>query len=837
MPTRNVHDVATRPARPRLTAVDDVAAPLPLAARIERWFEARQWQPFPFQRAVWAAATAGESGLIHATTGTGKTYAAWFAALLREDDAERATPPLTVLWLTPMRALAADTAKALEAPLADLELPWTVGMRTGDTSSAERAKQARRLPSALVTTPESLSLLLTQSDARDKLGTVRTVIVDEWHELMGSKRGVQVQLALARLRRWNPALVTWGLSATLGNLDEAMDVLVGRGRLVQGKLAKAVAIDTIIPATIERFPWAGHLGVRLLDEVVTQVEASSTTLLFTNTRSQAELWYQALLDARPEWAGLLALHHGSLDRDVRNWVEQGLKSGSLKACVCTSSLDLGVDFLPVERVLQLGSPKGVARLLQRAGRSGHAPGRLSRVTCVPTHAFELVEAAAARRAAAAGRIESRRPPRKPLDVLTQHLVTVALGGGFHPDALLAEVRSTHAYRDLRDDEWRWALDFVVRGGDSLYAYPEYHRVVVDANGRHHVADRAIAKRHRLSVGTIVSDGSIEVRYLSGGRIGHVEERFIGWLKPGDCFLFGGRLLELVRVYQMTAYVRRAKPGKGAVPRWNGSKMPLSSELAQAVVELIDLARQGQHPEPETAALIPLFEIQARWSLIPARDELLIETVKTREGHHFFCFPFGGRHVHTGLAHLLAWRIGRERPTSFSICVNDYGFELLAPEPVDWPHFLDAGLFDERGLEDDALASLNAGMLARGRFREIARVAGLVFQGYPGQAKSNRQLQASSELFFDVFEKYDPTNRLLEQSKREVLEQELELGRMRETLREIARRTVRRVAPPHPTPFAFPLMIERIREKLSTEKVADRVQRMLAELERHAVADR
>ncbi|MCU0870176.1 MAG: ligase-associated DNA damage response DEXH box helicase [Burkholderiales bacterium] len=828
----------------------------PIAERVEHWFARQGWTPFPFQRALWSAAAAGESGLLHATTGAGKTFAVWFAAVLRHADdatavapapvatamrrtsrARTVAPPLTVLWLTPMRALAADTTRALTAPLADLGLGWTVGMRTGDTASAERARQAKRWPTALVTTPESLTLLLTRDDAREQLAHVGFVVVDEWHELLGNKRGVQVQLALARLRAWNPALVVWGLSATLGNLDEARDVLLGPGRpgrVVQGKLAKAITLDTLIPPAIERFPWAGHLGVKLVDAVVDEIEQAATTLLFTNTRAQAELWYQSLLAARPDWAGLIALHHGSLDRGLRDWVEAGLKAGTLKACVCTSSLDLGVDFLPVERVLQLGSPKGVARLLQRAGRSGHAPGRASRITCVPTHSFELIEAAAGRRAALAGNIEARRPPHAPLDVLVQHLVTVALGGGFVPDALLAEVRTAHAYRDLSDTAWRWAVDFVIRGGTTLTAYPEYHRVVVDPDtGVHRVPDAQIAKRHRMGVGTIVSDAAMEVKWLAGGRIGHVEESFIGMLDRGDHFLFAGRVLELVRVHEMTALVRKGSARKGVVPRWAGGKMPLSSELAQGVVALIDAARAGHFDEPELRALMPLFDIQRRWSRVPGGDELLVETLKTREGHHLFCYPFAGRHVHTGLSNLCAWRIARHAPATFSLSVNDYGFELLCAEPVDWRGAIAAGLFSPLNLEADILESLNAGQLARGRFREVARVAGLVFQGFPGQSKSTRQLQASSELFFDVFAKHDPDNLLLAQARREVLEQELELARMQRTLDAIARRTVHVIDTPRATPFAFPLLIARIREKLTTEKVADRVARMVAELERWA----
>ncbi|HSW23674.1 MAG TPA: helicase-related protein, partial [Burkholderiaceae bacterium] len=480
-----------------------------------------------------------------------------------------------------MRALAADTQRALELPLPEMASRWTVGLRSGDTSASERAKQDRRMPSALVTTPESATLLLTRADARQRMSSVHTVIVDEWHEMVGNKRGVQVQLVLARLKRWNPRLVVWGLSATLGNLADAMQMLLAHddGVLVQGKVEKPLIVDTLLPHEPGRFSWGGHLGAQMEEPVVHEIETSSTTLVFTNVRSQAEIWYQMLLRSRPEWAGCIALHHGSLDRDVRAWVEQGLKAGTLKAVVATSSLNLGVDFLPVQRVLQIGSAKGVARLLQRAGRSGHQPGRVSRVTLVPTNTLELVEAVAARRAVAAGRIEKRFAPDKPLDVLVQHLVSMALGGGFVADALFDEVRSAYSYRALTREEFQWALDFVTRGGSSLKAYPEYHRVVQDDDGVYRVPDRGIALRHRLQVGTIVSEASMLVKWLSGGTIGQIEEGFIARLHRGDHFVFAGRVLEYVRTHDMVAYVRKATRKSGIVPAWAGGKMPLSSELA------------------------------------------------------------------------------------------------------------------------------------------------------------------------------------------------------------------------------------------------------------------
>ncbi|BEP39899.1 ligase-associated DNA damage response DEXH box helicase [Variovorax sp. V15] len=822
---------------------------------LDTWFAARGWKPFKFQREVWKAIADGRSGMLHATTGAGKTYAVWLGALqafvrarkaAASTNARPVAEPLTVLWLTPMRALAADTLRALQQPLEALGAevhPWSVGARSGDTTSAERSAQNQRLPTVLVTTPESLSLLLARVDAHEVLGHVRMAVVDEWHELLGNKRGVQVQLALARLKRWNPGLAIWGMSATLGNLHEAMHALLGHeeGVLVQGQVPKKLVIDSLLPGVAERFPWGGHLGLTMLPQVIEEIAASSTTLVFTNTRSQAEIWYQAMLEAKPEWAGLIALHHGSLDREVREWVELGLKSGELKAVVCTSSLDLGVDFLPVERVLQIGSPKGVARLLQRAGRSGHAPGRPSRITLVPTHSVEMVEGSAARVAIAAGHIEARHSPEQPLDVLVQHLVTVALGGGFVPDDLYEEVRGTAAYESLARENWQWCLEFVAQGGPSLAAYPDYKRVVPDAEGVWRVPDARLARRHRMNIGTIVSDASISVQYVGGSKIGSVEESFVARMKLGDCFLFGGRMLELVRIHDMTAWVRRASGKRAAVPRWGGGRMPLSNTLADAVVQQLAQAGEGRYDSPELQCVRPLLEIQQQWSALPTPQTLLAETLSTREGSHLFLYPFAGRHVHLGLASLLAWRVAQHEARTFSIAVNDYGFELLSATEVDWPALLPRVLTLPQGEGEDqraallheVLASLNAGELAQRRFREIARVSGLIYQGYPGEKRSSKQLQASSSLFWEVFRKYDPGNRLLLQAEQELLAQELEIGRLRASLERIAMQRLVLKPLARPTPFSFPLMVELFREKLSNENVADRIARMVEQLEKAA----
>ncbi|WP_219096825.1 ligase-associated DNA damage response DEXH box helicase [Pseudomonas sp. UMAB-40] len=815
----------------------------------KHWFSTRDWKPFAFQKQVWTAVKRGESGLLHASTGAGKTYAVWFAALNRyatstapvENPRKRKplAEPLTVLWITPMRALAADTARALEAPLHDLQIPWSVGLRTGDTSSSERARQSRRLPTTLITTPESLTLMLARADAQTALSTLRMVVVDEWHELLGNKRGVQLQLALARLRRWNTDLIVWGASATLGNQAHAEQVLIpqGGGISVQGQTSKELRVDTLLPPAIERFPWAGHIGLKMLPQVVAEIDSSPSSLVFTNTRAQSEIWYQALLEARPDWAGLIALHHSSLSRDTRDWVERALKEGQLKAVVCTSSLDLGVDFLPVERVLQIGSAKGVARLMQRAGRSGHAPGRVSRVTLVPTHSLELIEAVAAQDAVAQRRIEPRESPHKPLDVLVQHLVSMALGGGFLPDELYEEVRGAWAYRDLTAADWTWALAFVRHGGLSLTAYPDYRRVEPDEQGVWRVPDARLARRHRMSIGTIVSDASIQLKFWSKGgggkQLGSVEEGFIARLKPGDGFLFAGRVLELVRVENMTAYVKRSTAKKAAVPRWNGGRMPLSNELAQAVVARFSAAEQGEFIGPEMRALRPLLEVQRRWSGLPTSNSLLAEALKSREGWHLFLYPFAGRQVHLGLASLLAWRVSQQQAVTFSIAVNDYGLELLSATSVDWSQVLNPGLLSPEHLLNDVLASLNAGELALRRFREIARIAGLVFAGYPGAPKSTRQVQASSGLFFEVFKQYDAGNLLLAQAGEEVLREELDIHRLEQTLARINRLKLDLHQIKRPTPLGFPLLVERMRESMSSEKLADRIRRMVTDLEKTA----
>lgn len=811
---------------------------------IRAWLKKKKWRAFPYQEETWEALAAGQSGLVHAPTGVGKTYAIWLGVLQRwltENPEPQSSPKkedrFTLLWITPLRALANDTVKSLLLPVEDLKLPWSVELRTGDTTSAVRARQKIRLPTALVTTPESLSLLLSFPDTREKFAGLRYVVVDEWHELLASKRGVQTELCLARLRQWNPALQAWGLSATIGNLKEGLDVLMGSkptspGRLIAGEHEKKVVIRTLFPKSIERFPWSGHLGLHLLPQVIKLLEKRQPTLIFTNTRSQTELWFRALQDARPDWAEEIGIHHGSIERDRREEVEKRLSAGNIRCVVCTSSLDLGVDFSPVEQVVQVGAPKGVARVIQRAGRSGHRPGATSTLLCAPAHAFELVEFAAVREAIERRELEVREPLDRPLDVLVQHVVTLALGGGFNADHLLGEVRQSFAYRNLTEQEWGWILDFVRHGGGTLQAYPQFSRVQ-KVGELHTVSSREIAYFHRMSIGTITSDSSVVVKYVRGGSLGSVEESFITRLRPGDRFSFAGQQLELVRVRDMTAFVRRAKRSGGATPTWMGSRIALSGPLARSVRRKLDEAREGKYLGPEMEAVRPVLELQAQWSKIPAPDELLIEKTKMKEGFQFFAYPFAGRLVHEGLSTLLAFRFAQERPRSIVVTASDYGFTLISTVDIPLEEELWKRAFSDERLIEDLFASMNAAEMARRQFREIARIAGLIFPGYPGSHKSGRQLQASSSLFYEVFQKYDPENLLLIQARKEVLEQQLEVSRMKRTLEEIGRMKFVFQETQRLSPLAFPLWASWVQGQVSTEKWSDRIQRMALQLEKEA----
>lgn len=810
-------------------------------ARLTAWFASRGWAPLPFQKAMWRHYLAGESGLLHTPTGSGKTLAMFGGPLLQalNDPPPRTTrgraktpvPVLQVLWITPLRALAADTARALREPLDALGLDWQVGLRTGDASARDKRLAREGRLDVLVTTPESLALLLSYPDTMARLQHLRCVVVDEWHELLGNKRGVLLQLNLRRLRDALPALQVWGLSATLGNLDEAREVLlpdVPDAPLVAGARPRPVSVETLLPAQGERFPWAGHLGLSQLQRVLEKLLTVRTSLLFTNTRAHAELWHQALSAVWPEDPDTLALHHGSLDPALRLAAEEGLREGRLRCVVATSSLDLGVDFPSVDQVLQIGSPKGIARLLQRAGRARHRPGESGHIVCVPSHALELVEYAAARRALAQGHIEARRPLKLSLDVLAQHAVSCALGGGFEPEALLEQVRRTHAFAALDHAHWDGVLEFIVQGGRALSQYPDFHKVVRDDDGLYRVHDRRVALRHRLSIGTITSDGSVMVQFLRGGRLGAVEEQFLSRLRPGDRFQFAGRLLELVRLENLTAYVRVARGGDGVVPRWQGGRLPLSEALGHEMETVL-----ASPPEsPEMQWLAPLLSLQTRLSALPAPDRLLVEHVRRREGQFVFVYPFAGRQVNEGLAALMAMRWTRLQANTFGYAANDYGFVLAPARAVEIDAARVRTLLQPEGLLTDLRESLNLGELARRQFRDIARVSGMLVPALPGRTpRSLRQLQASSGLLYDVLRQHDPDHILLTLAEHEVLHDQLELGSLATTLSSCQARTLSLQHPTSLGPLSFPLWAERLRGQFSNEDWKTRVLRAAQQLEK------
>ncbi|NBC27920.1 MAG: ligase-associated DNA damage response DEXH box helicase [Bacteroidetes bacterium] len=810
---------------------------------ITEWFTDQNWQPFNWQQEVWDACLAGKNGLLNAPTGSGKTFALFMPVLIDwmntypDSYQDQSSNGCRLIWITPLRALAKDLEAAMQQVVDDLGIPWRVQRRTGDVSSSVKQKQKIRMPEVLITTPESLHILLAQKEYPKRFKNLSTVVIDEWHELISSKRGTQTELGLSRLRGLNPGLNVWGVSATIGNLDEARDVLLGVDDdnpppvTIQADQSKTIHVHSVLPDDVEKFPWTGHLGTNLLHKVLPILDKSGSTLIFTNTRAQSEIWFQQLLEAKPDLAGTIALHHGSLDRNIRDWVEDALHSGLIKIVVCTSSLDLGVDFAPVDTVIQVGSPKGVARFLQRAGRSGHQPGADSTIWFVPTHALELIEASALKDAVHDKKMETRDPILKPYDVLIQYLITLAVSEGFRPETIYREIKQTFAYQTLNRREWSWILDFIQTGGRSLGRYDEYNKVIVDDDGRWRVWDRTIARRHRMSIGTIASDSMLRVRYLKGRTLGRVEEWFISQLNTGDTFWFAGRNLELVKIKNMTAYVRRAGGASSKVPSYLGGRMSLSSNMSDRLRRKLQDARSADTASVDLQTIKPILDIQNKRSIVPAPGQFLIEKSWSKEGCHCFFFPFEGRYVHEGMSALFAHRISKIMPISFSIAMNDYGFELLSDQDIPVQEAIDRNLFTEEDLVKDIMGSLNDTELAKRRFRGISQIAGLVFKGFPGNQKKGKHLQMSSGLFFDVFMEYEPDHLLIRQAYDEVLNEQLDEARLRKSLQRIHTQEVILKEIDRFSPFAFPIFVDRLRERLSSEKLIDRVMKMQKELEK------
>jgi len=853
---------------------------------IKKWFASKSLAPFRFQEETWEQLMLGNSGLVNAPTGCGKTFSVFMGALIRFIDehpknyASKKNNGLQLLWITPLRALAKDIARAIEEVIADLDMQWKVGVRNGDTDIAERQQQKRNMPEVLIITPESLHLLLAQKGYPEIFKQLKIIAVDEWHELLGSKRGVQVELALSRVvnvascrlqvaeeeiakettnHSQSPEdkplaescgqttnLCVWGISATIGNIEEAKEVLLaplkykkvspaggdleGAGIIIKANLNKRTDVYSIIPSEIEKYPWAGHLGLKLADRIVSIIEESNTTLVFINTRGMSERWYQTLLTIAPELAGAIALHHGSIERELRTWVEEALHAQKLKAVICTASLDLGVDFRPVDTVIQVGSPKGVSRFLQRAGRSGHRPGDVSTIWFLPTHSLELLEAAALKQAIKENVIESREPMLLCFDVLIQYLCTLAIGEGFLEEEIFEEIKTTYCFSEITNEEWFEVLYHLTNGGKALENYDEYKKVEVD-NGLFRIRNRGIAMRHRMQIGTIVSDAMMKVKFMSGGYIGVIEEYFISRLETGDVFTFGGYNLELVTIKDMTAFVRKSKQKKSIVPSWMGGRMSLTANLGMMLRKTFNKVAENKLDEIELKSLQLLFELQKELSHIPQANELLIEHIEDKDGYHLLVYPFEGRQVHEAMSSLLAYRISKITPITFSIAMSDYGFELLSDQPIPVDDTNTAELFTTENLIADIQKSVNAVEMAIRKFRDIAVIGGLIFQGYPGEQKKARHLQASAGLLFRVLTEHDPNNLLLRQAYNEVFAQQMEEQRLRNALQRIKNNKIIITFPQKLTPLSFPIIVDGLsRYNLSSEKLEDRIQRMQHQLE-------
>ena len=796
---------------------------------IKKWMDEKDREPFGFQSETWFKFSNNYSGMVIAPTGFGKTFSVFLAVVIDYmNHPENYKSGMKLLWITPLRALAKDIAKAMSEALEEIGLDWEVAVRNGDTSTKDRAKQTKKMPDILIITPESLHLLLAQKQHQKFFKSLQCIVVDEWHELLSSKRGVMTELAVSRIFSYQKKLRIWGITATIGNLEEAMNVLIPydiKKTKVVAKEKKKIEIKSVFPDDVEVLPWAGHLGTKLADKIIPIILESQTTLVFTNTRSQAEMWYQVLLNTHPDFAGQIAIHHSSVDRDIRIWIEENLSSGYLKAVISTSSLDLGVDFKPVDTVIQIGSSKGIARFLQRAGRSGHSPFETSKIYFVPTHSLELIEVAALKEAVKQNKIEPREPLVLCYDVLLQFVLTLAVGDGFDEKETYKQITSTNAFRDLSPEEWTWILTFITVGG-KLKNYEEYHKVVIE-NGLYKVTSRRIAMLHRMNIGAIVSDSMLKVKFFSGGYVGMIEEYFISKLKKNDKFILAGRVLEVSHVKEMTVYVRNST-GKGIVPSYLGGRLPMSSYLSVFLRQKLSESLDAKSSEKELQFLHPLLVSQQENSHIPNENEFLVERIKTREGHHLFMYPFEGRLIHEVMSALIAYRISRISPISFSIAMNDYGFELFSKLEIPLMEENIHEILSKENLIRDVMASVNSTEMARRKFRDIAVISGMVIRTYPGQQKNNKNLQSSSGLIFNVLEDFDPENLLLKQAYSEVFFQQIDEARLVEAFKRIHESEIIIKNSNTFTPLSFPIKVDSLRQSLSSEDLKARILRMKME---------
>lgn len=806
----------------------DPASDDSLPEPFQSWFASRGWAPREHQLELLAKARAGRSTLLIAPTGAGKTLAGFLPSLVELAERPRARnslrpPGIHTLYISPLKALAVDVARNLERPAEEMGLPIRIETRTGDTPASRRQRQRRDPPDILLTTPEQIALLLASADAEHLFGELRRIVLDELHALAGSKRGDLLSLGLARLRRLAPEARTVGLSATVADPDTLRRWLVpqaGGHEMGDMVIAEAgAAPDLSMLDSVAHVPWAGHTARHSLKEIYSLIERHVTTLVFVNTRMQAELLFQELWHIND--ANLpIALHHGSLDVAQRRKVEAAMGEGRLKAVVCTSSLDLGIDWGAVDLVVNVGAPKGSSRLMQRIGRANHRLDEPSRAVLVPANRFEVLECRAALEAVRAGAQDSAVIRAGALDVLAQHVLGMACAGPFDADELYAEVTSAEPYAELPRKDFDDVVAFNATGGYALRAYERFARIRQMKDGRWRVAHPEVAQQYRLNVGTIVESTMLKVRLTSakarfGGRVlGEVEEYFAEQLSPGDTFVFAGEVLQFLSIVENEVRVARTHATEPKVPSYAGGKFPLSTFLAARVRALL--------AEPARWASLPgqvheWLELQKLRSRLPGYEDLLVESFPRGGRHHLVAYPFEGRLAHQTLGMLLTRRLDRAGLHPLGFMANDYALAIygisdmslaIAQGRLD----LDA-LFDADMLGDDLEEWLAESSLMKRTFRQCAVIAGLIERRFPGKEKNSRQVTMSTDLVYDVLRRHEPDHVLLRAARADAATGLLDIRRLSDMLVRIRGR-IDHVALPRVSPLAVPVMLEIGREMVA-----------------------
>ena len=771
------------------------------------WFARQGWTVRPHQLAVLEA---GRDVLLVAPTGGGKTLAGFLPSLVALQAAPR--PGLHTLYVSPLKALAADIARNLMRPVAEMGLPVTIETRSGDTSAEQRRRQRVAPPNILLTTPESLAVLLSLPEAAAQFGGLEAVVLDEVHALAGSKRGDQLALCLARLGALAPGARRIGLSATVAHRAALLAYVSRDGggggvALIEVADGAAPEISMILPEG--RLPWSGHMGLAAAPEILARIGAAGMTIVFVNTRAQAELLFQELWKRNAATLPI-AIHHGSLEPEQRRRVEQAMAEGRLRGVVATSSLDLGIDWGGVDQVLQVGAPKGVSRLLQRVGRANHRMDEASRAVLVPANRFEVLECEAAMRGVAAGELDGDAPRPGGLDVLAQHVLGVACAGAFHPEALYAEVRRAAPYAALSRRDFDDVLGFVETGGYALAAYERYRKLFRDAEGRLHVRSERIARQHRMNIGTIVEEPLLKVRYAGrgGAALGEVEAYFVNMLTPGDTFVFAGRLLRFLGLRETVCEVADGGSGEPKVPAYAGGRMPLSTHLADRVRGLLqDPAGWQGFPAPVREWLA----LQQARSRLPGRDDLLVETFPRGERFFLVAYCFEGRNAHQTLGMLLTRRMQRFGMAPLGFVATDY---VLACWSANEPTGV-ARLFEQDMLGDDLEAWMAESSMLRRTFRNVAVIAGLIERHHPGAEKNRRQVTVNSDLIYNVLRRHQPDHVLLRATRADAAGGLTDVGRIAGLLGRVRGR-IRHMALSRVSPLAVPVLLEIGRESVRGE---------------------